>query len=722
MARLLIVGLFFVLLPFPCVYGATLSLSSPSHTYTVGDQFDVSTVMSTEGEVMNAISMEVSFSNTYLDVVSASTDGSVLPFWIHPPTLAAGTVTFDGMIPNPGFAGSNAHIATIQFKALAVGTTTLSFTSASVLANDGLATELLSSTFPLTLVIKEKEVATTTPPEATSTPPEIPPEGTSTSPVAPGTPVITSATHPDQTVWYANPVADIAWGVPKSGVDAVRFGVSSDPNAFPSAEYASEKTQETLTLESGTWYVHVQFGNQGVWGSVGSYRINIDMEKPSRVDIVQIASDEIRVGTFSNNFSINAEDGLSGIDRVEVSIDGSESVSLSGSSPFTYRTSGLSAGEHTITATAYDRVGNSRTETVTFSLSAFDPTGIGNLVAPNVPGGGEIVQVGPIPYIETPGVVSIVSFAGFGAGFGQVMVFAGGAASLADLWMVALRFISSLLGFFRRRKKEPWGVVYDSVTKQPLDPAYVVVKKDGKQVGMAITDLDGRYGFLVAPGRYTIEAKKTHYVFPSEKLRGEKHDQFYDNLYFGGPIDIVDPNKDIVRYNIPLDPVGFDWNEFAKKERGIFYMHSKRKMLVRLFSNIVFFAGFAFSTYTLWYHPMLLNAVLFSMYAGIFLFQSFWKTSHPITKVMYALAKASVPFAIVKAYLAGSDMCIKTVVADDRGHFYILTPPGDYYFTVEAKQPDGSYSKKYQTKTVTLKKGVVLSNVYIKKDTGDDIL
>jgi hypothetical protein len=55
--------------------------------------------------------------------------------------------------------------------------------------------------------------------------------------------------------------------------------------------------------------------------------------------------------------------------------------------------------------------------------------------------------------------------------------------------------------FGLKKKAPPWGVVYDSVTKRPLDPAYVVLKNlQGKQIASAITDLDGRYGFLVEPG------------------------------------------------------------------------------------------------------------------------------------------------------------------------------------------------------------------------------
>ena len=106
--------------------------------------------------------------------------------------------------------------------------------------------------------------------------------------------------------------------------------------------------------------------------------------------------------------------------------------------------------------------------------------------------------------------------------------------------VVFLPFQIWSLFFGRKKTKHPWGTVYDSVTKRPLDPAYVVISKyippvvgagltdtavavsplatAEEKVGESITDIDGRYGFLVPGGSYVLTAGKTHYVFPSTKL------------------------------------------------------------------------------------------------------------------------------------------------------------------------------------------------------------
>ncbi len=94
------------------------------------------------------------------------------------------------------------------------------------------------------------------------------------------------------------------------------------------------------------------------------------------------------------------------------------------------------------------------------------------------------------------------------------------ATSAADFAILPIRIFSLIFGIFARKRKK-WGVVYDSASKQPLDPVYVVLKdKNGKEIDTKITDMYGRFSFLILPGEYYIEANKTHYKFPSGKISG----------------------------------------------------------------------------------------------------------------------------------------------------------------------------------------------------------
>ena len=61
--------------------------------------------------------------------------------------------------------------------------------------------------------------------------------------------------------------------------------------------------------------------------------------------------------------------------------------------------------------------------------------------------------------------------------------------------------------------------------------------------------------------------KKSDYIFPSTKLTGRGKDELYDNLYFGGEIN-VENEDEIINKNIPMDAINFNWNEFEKIKKN----------------------------------------------------------------------------------------------------------------------------------------------------------
>jgi hypothetical protein len=295
---------------------------------------------------------------------------------------------------------------------------------------------------------------------------------------------------------------------------------------------------------------------------------------------------------------------------------------------------------------------------------------------------------------------------GVAVGVSQAVLLTTHVTSVYDLYLLLLKLIGLLTGLFRRKKSEPWGVVYDSVTKRPLDPAYVIasVRADQKSKGEAITDLDGRYGFLLNPGEYQIVANKTHYKFPSVSLEGRSRDEFYENLYFGDPFQVREGG--VVQYNIPLDPVGFDWNEFAKNQDKVFHVYSRKEAIRLWIFNMIFYAGVVFSVVSLVFTPTGINMVIVAVYGIILSFQMFWRVTHKITRVMSKSGRP-IPFALIKVWYPGINTVVKKVVADEFGRFYFLVPPGTYYITIDEKQGDGSYKEVLKTEPRELKGGVV---------------
>lgn len=278
--------------------------------------------------------------------------------------------------------------------------------------------------------------------------------------------------------------------------------------------------------------------------------------------------------------------------------------------------------------------------------------------------------------------------------------------SLFDLYLLIARALGTLFGFFAFRKpKTPWGTVYDSATKRPIDPAYVVVYDAAtkKEVASAITDIDGRFGFLLKAGTYFIQAAKTHYLFPSKILAGQIKDSVYDNLYFGANFTIKD--NELLHINIPLDPQGFDWNEFAKTKKSYYQIYSQKEVRRRKIAKDIYRIGFVATILFALLSPSAINFGALGLYAAIWAVDKWWQVKYKpstITKNGERLA-----FGVIKLYFAEINQEVKKVIADEEGRFYLLVRPGRYYFTIEEQVDKDVYKEVYRSNPLTLDKGVL---------------
>ncbi|MCL5775376.1 MAG: DUF2341 domain-containing protein, partial [Patescibacteria group bacterium] len=194
-----------------------------------------------------------------------------------------------------------------------------------------------------------------------------------------------------------------------------------------------------------------------------------------------------------------------------------------------------------------------------------------------------------------------------------------GMTGAVDLWLWLIRLWYWLLGAlgFRRRRKV-WGTVYDSASKQPLDPVMVSLVDDRTKevVDQSITDMAGRYGFLDRSGTFTIGAQKTNYQFPSKRIAG-KSDEIYDNLYYGEAFTITNVGSSVVAPNIPMDPLAFDWNQMDKQR--IIKLHPKLEHLKNLLFSLLFYSGFVFTALLVLVLPSALHIIFLAFYLVIIL-------------------------------------------------------------------------------------------------------
>ncbi|USN52533.1 MAG: carboxypeptidase regulatory-like domain-containing protein [Candidatus Nomurabacteria bacterium] len=127
-------------------------------------------------------------------------------------------------------------------------------------------------------------------------------------------------------------------------------------------------------------------------------------------------------------------------------------------------------------------------------------------------------------------------------------------ATVASLFNFLWYLLTQPLMFIGARKRNKWGVVYNSITKQGTNLAAVRLMdaQTGRVLQTRITDENGRYFFHVKPGDYRIEAVKAGHVFPSLVAKDLTEDNEYLDVYHGTPVHVE--NETDLTLNIPLDP------------------------------------------------------------------------------------------------------------------------------------------------------------------------
>jgi hypothetical protein len=344
---------------------ATNIILSPLNVSTkVGKTFSVDVLITSNKDPINAVSGLITFPADVISVSSISKNGSFMSLWAEEPAFSNkdGTVTFEGVALNPGFAGATGKVITITFKAKQAGNINIVTKSGSVLANDGNATNVLGTLAGAFVVIDEDTVEPTPVEKVVEVKKEVPPAPTES------TPIITSSTHPDSKMWYSSRDASFEWAVP-STVVAVRTLYSEKEKSTPSKVYDPPITNRSFTSDSdGVMYMHVQFKNGSTWGTVAHYKFQIDTEGP---DALTASFPDGAVTTNqSPSILILTQDKLSGVDHITMSVDGGELIKYPLDTSNLYRLPKQISGKHSVVVGSVDFAGNASTVTLEYTIQA----------------------------------------------------------------------------------------------------------------------------------------------------------------------------------------------------------------------------------------------------------------------------------------------------------------------------------------------------------------
>ncbi len=339
------------------------SIASAADMYLVLDKSQVSingtftatVYISTDEVKVNNAEGSLFFPADTLSVDSVTTAGSVMTMWIEQPTFSntSGIISFNGGVPNPGYSGQTGNILKVNFRAKKAGIASLSFGSSAIRANDGKGTNVFSQARGGSITVS-------------GTPITVP--VTPTTPVSlPKAPNITSPDMPNADSWYNTTSGNFTWEIP-SGVLAVQLVLSKFSDTVPYVNYQPAiKTKTLENLPEGKLFINARFRNSSGFGPIASRKIQIDLTKPTDL---QISSKNTEEDTVS--LSVSAKDALSGVSKYEVYL-GEEKIAeanVESGSEQEINLPPLPSGRKDITVKVFDKAGNNTESTVSINPPA----------------------------------------------------------------------------------------------------------------------------------------------------------------------------------------------------------------------------------------------------------------------------------------------------------------------------------------------------------------
>ncbi len=295
------------------------------------------------------------------------------------------------------------------------------------------------------------------------------------------------------------------------------------------------------------------------------------------------------------------------------------------------------------------------------------------------------------------------------------------AVSFSEIIFLPLRLWSSFLLLFGITRK-PWGTVYDSLTKQPIDPAYVslIDVTTGEEVVSSLTDINGRYGFdNIKAGKYKIVASKTHYKFPTVYLANQPSDEIYEDVYHGEEFEILTDGA-LITKNIPIDAESVDWNEVAKREQNLMTFNPIHENRWQKIAHFIFIAGFLSAMLFILTNPNLINKISLGYYvlSGIIMYvmripkiRAMFSKSHGL--VVESKNEAPVPFAMIEVKNPETGVVVTKRVTNQDGLFYALLEKGTYKVDISKQEKVGAYTKVFESNPIEVTKGFMSSKFEI---------
>lgn len=243
----------------------------------------------------------------------------------------------------------------------------------------------------------------------------------------------------------------------------------------------------------------------------------------------------------------------------------------------------------------------------------------------------------------------------------------GGVGLVGQLWTLLMLLWNAFLEAIGLRKKRyPWGTVFDIASDQPVELVIVrLLDQERKLVETRVTDRAGRFGFLVEPGTYRIEVKKAGFEqVGSLEAIGTRYQPVYD-----GRAVTVDRAQSTLVTNIGL----------RSDERATHHFGAPRKFLSSLYRPALVLT-LLLAIWNAIVLPGLVTGLVLVTALLVFASDRLLLTPKNVGEVVDDHGNP-IPNYVLRLIRARDQKPIAAQVTDDQGRFSFLALPGDYYLS-----------------------------------------
>ena len=325
----------------------------------------------------------------------------------------------------------------------------------------------------------------------------------------------------------------------------------------------------------------------------------------------------------------------------------------------------------TIIVSVQDAAGNTTSQSIIFNIppgtEGLPSTGI-DLPILDTPVGESVINTAEdigdayntITEIIPGAVGEIIRDAGF-AGIGSIL-----SSLTLTAYAIALLFtlrsprnLFYLIGFlFKKRTKNPWGVILDGKTNKPVAFANVRLYLEGSKavVSEKVSDLQGRYGLVASGGEYRLEVEHSDY---------EKE-----------VIQITIPETGAINKDIVLRP----------KMAKLGLLNTVRKIsdsinaTINKYLSYIFVIGLFSAILASIFNPVLTNFVIAGTYVVLIAIQIFTEGLRikEWGSVFDSTSNLLIPNTLVKIFDTKNWKLLDTQMTDEKGRFGLFVEPGEY--------------------------------------------